>query len=103
MTKKQRHKFYKNLLDFVVNDPDITGGICAYIRHSVYSTGDFKLINYICENGSTNFMIHKLPELFDKAPKIWKEDPYCNYWYPRTNTGWKKRIQHIFDCVNETA
>ncbi len=103
MTKKQRHEFYKTLLEVVVNDPIVNIGICMYIRDVIINSNNRKLKNYIYDNGSTYFMMYKLPELYNKAPEKWKEDPHCNYWYPKTSKGWEKRIKAIFDCVNETA
>jgi len=107
LTKKDRHKFYKKLLEITVEDPDLSRGMCAYINNLVFQyrlNSKVKKLFQKWDHSTAYFLKECLPELYDKAPKSWKFAPEGRYWYPTHNRKyWNMRIQHIFDCVNETA
>jgi hypothetical protein len=108
LTKKDRHEFYKKLLKITVEDPDINNGVCFYIHRVIFdnykSNSKIKKLYKEWNQATSYFLIECLPELYNKAPRLWKKDPVGRYWYPvHSRKYWNMRIQHIFDCVNETA
>jgi hypothetical protein len=108
LTKKDRHEFYKRLLDFTVKDTNLSQGICHYIHRVIFdnykSNSKVKKLHAKWNYNNVYFLELFLPELYNKAPKLWKKDPFGRHWYPvHSRKYWNMRIQHIFDCVNETA
>lgn len=108
LTKKDRHKFYKKLLEMVVEDPCVGTGMCYYIHRIIWgsykSNSKVKKLYDKWQNNTTYFLTECLPELYDKAPRLWKASPLSRYWYPiHSRKYWNMRIEHIFNCVNETA
>jgi hypothetical protein len=108
LTKKDRHEFYKKLLDFTVEDPNLSQGICYYINRIIIdnykSNTKIRKLYREWNHSTTYFLIECLPELYHKAPILWKNFPKGRYWYSlHSRKYWNIRIKHIFDCVNETA
>ena len=108
LTKKDRHEFYKKLLEITVEDPDVGIGMCYYIHRIIWgkykSNSKVRKLYSEWHHNTTYFLTECLPELYDKAPKVWRFAPFARYWYPiHSRKYWNMRIQHIFDCVNETA
>ncbi len=85
-TKKKRLKFYKQLLEVVCEDPDTCVGMCFYIS---------RIINVEMYDGDE--IIKQFPELWKYRPKI----KSGGYWFPLNSKGWQKRIDIIYNIIQE--
>ena len=91
MTKKERNKYYKELLEVVCADSNTKMGFCWYI------TCEMKKFPFIWAYDSSTFR-KELPELFSYKPV--RSDHV--HWFNMDKKGWQKRINILMECIEKT-
>jgi hypothetical protein len=82
---KYRLGIYKKSLKLACDDPALDTGLCHYICKAA-GIGSF-------------IMLNEFPELYQYCPRILH---HPNYWFPPTQTGWKKRLHILERAIYKT-
>lgn len=96
LTKAERKRFYKKLLQIACKDPSVLFGYCFYIDNTAEALGGKyeKILDYhIC---NSDFLVHELPELVKIKPK---DRAMFGYWFDNTHKGWEIRINKLHKII----
>ena len=97
LSKHNRLKVYKELLDIVCRDPKTHYGFCYYIDQApsfvrTYLNSRFWM--------TIDVIKYELPELYSLKPaRTWEIN--TGYWFAPNVPGWNRRIKLLWQMINK--